>query len=51
VRGRDRFGHFEHEPAPAHDMAPKALEYHRFAMDRLSRVVMTGTDKKLADKT
>jgi hypothetical protein len=50
VRGEDRFGHFEHEPAPARDMAPEALEYHRFAMDRLSRVVMSGTDKKLADK-
>lgn len=50
VRGQDRYGHFEHEPAPAYDMAPEALEYHRFAMDRLSRVVMTGTDKNLADK-
>jgi hypothetical protein len=50
VRGEDRYGHFEHEPAPAYDMAPEALAYHRFAMDRLSRVVMTGTDKNLADK-
>ncbi len=50
VRGEDRYGHFEHEPAPAYDMAPEALAYHTFAMDRLSRVVMTGTDKNLGDK-
>jgi hypothetical protein len=31
-------------------MTPEAVAYHRFAMDRLSRVVMTDTDKILADK-
>lgn len=50
VRGEDRYGHFEHEPSPAYDMAPEAVAFHRFAMDRLSKVVMTGTDKNLADK-
>ncbi len=50
VRGEDRYGHFEHEPSPEYDMAPEALAFHRFAMDRLSQVVMTGTDKNLADK-
>lgn len=50
VRGEDRHGNFEHEPSPAFDMAPEALEFHRFAMDRLSRTVMTGTDKSLGDK-
>ncbi len=28
VRGTDRLGHFEHPPAPAHDMAPEALAVH-----------------------
>ncbi len=50
VRGEDRYGNFEHEPAPASDMAPEALAYHRFAMDRLNKVVMSGTDKNIADK-
>jgi ectoine hydroxylase-related dioxygenase (phytanoyl-CoA dioxygenase family) len=40
VRGSDRFHHFEHEPSPKTDMAPEALAFHKFAMDRLSNVVM-----------
>lgn len=27
VRGEDRYGHFEHEPRPAADMAPEAVSY------------------------
>ncbi len=47
VRGTDRFGHFEHEPAPTSDMAPEALAYHRFAMNRLSGNVMKGSGKSM----
>jgi hypothetical protein len=50
VRGADRYGNFEHEPSPASDMAPEALAYHRYAMDRLSRTVMKGTDKSMDDR-
>lgn len=50
VRGEDRYGYFEHEPAPAFDMAPDAVAFHRFAMNRLSNVVMSGSDKTLADR-
>ncbi|HEY0909377.1 MAG TPA: phytanoyl-CoA dioxygenase family protein [Bradyrhizobium sp.] len=50
VRGVDRYGHFEHEPAPKADMDPDALAYHRVAMSRLDATVMAGTDKSLADK-
>jgi ectoine hydroxylase-related dioxygenase (phytanoyl-CoA dioxygenase family) len=47
VRGTDRFGHFEHEPSPTSDMAPEALAYHRFAMNRLSGNVMKGSGKSM----
>ena len=50
VRGQDRYGHFEPEPAPAFDMAPEALAYHRFAIERTNRVLMAGTAKNIADK-
>jgi hypothetical protein len=50
VRGSDRFGYFEHEPSPAYDMAPEALDYHRFAMDRLSGNVMKGSGKSMAER-
>jgi hypothetical protein len=51
VRGVDRYGNFEHEPPPRADMAPEALAYHRFALDRLSSAVMKGTDKKLGEES
>jgi hypothetical protein len=40
VRGTDRFNHFEHEPSPKSDMAPEGVAFHKFAMERLSKVVM-----------
>ncbi|MFO1058872.1 MAG: phytanoyl-CoA dioxygenase family protein [Dongiaceae bacterium] len=40
VRGTDRYHHFEHEPSPKADMDPEAVAFHKFAMDRLSNVVM-----------
>ena len=50
VRGTDRFGNFEHEPSPSADMAPEALAYHRFAMDRLSGNVMKGSGKTMDER-
>jgi hypothetical protein len=50
VRGTDRYGNFEHERSPKSDMAPEALAYHRYAMDRLSQTVMKGTDKTMNDR-
>lgn len=50
VRGSDRYHNFEHEPAPQADMAPEAIAFHKFAMDRLSNVVMKGADVTIADR-
>jgi hypothetical protein len=50
VRGVDRFNNFEHEPSPKLDMAPEALAFHRFAMNRLSNNVMKGTDVTMNDR-
>lgn len=45
VRGEDRFGHFEPEPAPAHDLAPEAVAYHTAVRDRRMGVLMRGTER------
>ena len=50
VRGVDPYNNFEHEPTPAADMAPEAIAFHRFAIERLSRTVMAGTDKNIAER-
>jgi len=50
VRGTDRFNYFEHEPSPKADMAPEALDYHRFAMNRLSGNVMKGSGKTMDER-
>lgn len=50
VRGTDRFHHFEHEPSPQTDMAPEAVAFHRFAMDRLSKVVMKDSNVSMSDR-
>ncbi len=42
VRGEDRFGHFEPEPAPAHDLAPEAIAYHQRVRDRRMAILMRG---------
>lgn len=34
VRGDDAFGYFDHEPAPAHDDDPVALQWHRLSRRR-----------------
>jgi Phytanoyl-CoA dioxygenase (PhyH) len=40
VRGQDRFGYFELEPAPAHDLAPEAIAYHQRVRDRRMAILM-----------
>jgi hypothetical protein len=42
VWGEDRFGHFELEPAPAHDLAPEAVACHRRVHDRRLAILMRG---------
>ena len=45
VRGRDRFGHFEHEPAPRAELDPEALALHAAITARQQAVLYRGTDK------
>ena len=40
VRGEDRFGHFELEPAPAYDLAPEAVACHQRVRDRRLAILM-----------
>jgi non-haem Fe2+, alpha-ketoglutarate-dependent halogenase len=40
VRGADRFGHFELEPAPAHDLAPEAIACHQRVRDQRLAILM-----------
>jgi non-haem Fe2+, alpha-ketoglutarate-dependent halogenase len=40
VRGADRFGHFELEPAPASDLAPEAIACHHRVRDRRLAILM-----------
>jgi non-heme Fe2+,alpha-ketoglutarate-dependent halogenase len=42
VRGEDRFGHFELEPAPAYDLVSEAVAYHRLVRDRRLAILMRG---------
>ncbi len=42
VRGRDDFGYFELEPAPAHDLAPEAIACHQRVRDRRMAILMRG---------
>ena len=43
VRGEDRFGHFEHEPEPACDFDPVAVEFHRRAEEQQRAILYKGT--------
>lgn len=45
VCGEDRFGHFEHEPAPRADLDPDALALHAAITARQQAVLYRGTDK------
>jgi len=48
VRGRDAFGHFLHEPAPAADFDPAAVAFHAQAMEDQMKILYAGA-KKLPD--
>jgi len=45
VRGSDRYGHFDPEPAPRADLDPAALAAHRDAVERSAKALYSGTDK------
>jgi non-heme Fe2+,alpha-ketoglutarate-dependent halogenase len=45
VRGADRYGHFELEPAPASDLAPEAVAHHRAVRDRRLQILMRGAEQ------
>src|SRR5437016_1886407 len=42
VRGVDRFGHFELEPAPQREMAPEMLALHRHIAERSAQIPYRG---------
>ncbi len=42
VRGQDRFGWFEHEPAPARDLDPTAVALHTAVRERRTAILMRG---------
>jgi ectoine hydroxylase-related dioxygenase (phytanoyl-CoA dioxygenase family) len=45
VRGRDTFGHFDPEPAPAADLDPEALALHADISDRQAKILYRGTTR------
>lgn len=45
VRGSDRYGHFDHEPAPKADLDDSALAAHRDAVERSAKALYAGTDR------
>ena len=47
VRGRDAFGHFDLEPAPAADLDPEALALHADISDRQAQILYRGTTERL----
>lgn len=46
VRGEDRFGYFEHEPEPACDFDPAAVEFHRRTEEDRRRILYHGTGRE-----
>lgn len=50
VRGTDRHGHFQPEPAPAADLDPAALAAHQRVMEQQIATYYSGTDIKVARK-
>jgi ectoine hydroxylase-related dioxygenase (phytanoyl-CoA dioxygenase family) len=45
VRGTDRYGHFDLEPAPQRDLDAAALAAHRDAVERSAKALYAGTDR------
>jgi ectoine hydroxylase-related dioxygenase (phytanoyl-CoA dioxygenase family) len=50
VRGVDRHGHFEHEPAPTADLDAAAVAAHARVMEKQIATYYSGTDIKVARK-
>jgi non-heme Fe2+,alpha-ketoglutarate-dependent halogenase len=46
VRGRDDYGNFDHEPAPASDFHPDAVAYHAKSYDDTTRILYAGAAKR-----
>jgi hypothetical protein len=46
VRGRDEYGYFDHEPAPASDFHPDAVAYHAKSYDDTTRILYAGAAKR-----
>ena len=46
VRGTDRFGHFDPEPAPEADMHPRAVTAHAEIVDRQLRILYAGAKQR-----
>ena len=44
VRGKDRYGHFEHEPVPDRDLDPVAVAFHRRAEEQQRQIYFRGTE-------
>jgi non-heme Fe2+,alpha-ketoglutarate-dependent halogenase len=44
ARGRDRFGHFEHEPRPKADLDPDAMRAHRKYLVMRNAILFRGAD-------
>jgi non-haem Fe2+, alpha-ketoglutarate-dependent halogenase len=47
VRGVDRYGHFDHEPRPRHDLDAAALAAHADAIGRQVKALYAGTDRQV----
>jgi hypothetical protein len=45
VRGKDRFGHFEHTPIPRRDFDPVAVAYHEKATTAMRELLFQGAAK------
>jgi len=45
VRGKDSYGHFDHEQPPAEDLDPAAVEQHRQVLDRQQAILYQGAAK------
>jgi non-heme Fe2+,alpha-ketoglutarate-dependent halogenase len=45
VRGEDAFGHFDHEPAPRHDMDPELVAVHAEITERQVKILYRGTER------
>ncbi|MGH7187143.1 MAG: phytanoyl-CoA dioxygenase family protein, partial [Pseudomonadota bacterium] len=46
VRGADRFGNFDHEPAPRFDFDPDAVAYHDALAERLEKILYRGAKRE-----